>query len=176
MSSGLDQSFGRTIVEKKVYYDGRIKEYPCLLLEANTVQAAVSYRIDANRSLYFGQKELLTIPAGSTTFAFFWTDCPYNVYQWRTKNGEYIGSYINFSKHTQIGEQLISYQDLILDLLALPDGRHYLLDEDELPEPLHVFEKGQVKKVANTLIRQLPDVLQPLINRSALYWEKLSNN
>ncbi|CAM5608611.1 hypothetical protein [Bacillus safensis FO-36b] [Bacillus safensis subsp. safensis] len=35
---------------------------------------------------------------------------------------------------TQFNGQLVMFEDLIIDLLVLPTGEVYVLDEDELPE------------------------------------------
>ena len=36
----------------------------------------------------------------------------------------------------------MSFEDLIIDILVLPSGEYFILDEDELPEPIEVFEGG----------------------------------
>ncbi len=41
---------------------------------------------------------------------------------------------------------MVSFEDLIIDIMVLPNGEYFILDEDELPEPLGNFEGGYVKK------------------------------
>lgn len=33
-------------------------------------------------------------------------------------------------------EELVSFEDLIIDVMVLPNGEYFILDEDELPESL----------------------------------------
>ena len=40
---------------------------------------------------------------------------------------------------------MVSFEDLIIDIMVLPNGEYFILDEDELPEPLGNFEGGYVK-------------------------------
>ena len=41
---------------------------------------------------------------------------------------------------------MVSFEDLIIDIMVLPNGEYFILDEDELPEPLGNFEGGYVRK------------------------------
>ena len=43
------------------------------------------------------------------------------------------------------------FEDLIIDILVLPSGEYFILDEDELPEPLESFEDGYVAEALYVL-------------------------
>ena len=45
----------------------------------------------------------------------------------------------------------MSFEDLIIDILVLPSGEYFILDEDELPESLEEFEDGYVNEALNVL-------------------------
>ncbi len=63
----------------------------------------------------------------------------------------YVGSYFNVVKNTQITDELVSFEDLIIDILVLPSGEYFILDEDELPESLEEFEDGYVNEALHVL-------------------------
>ena len=105
----------------------------------------------------------LTIPKGSYTIAYYWENRPYNLYIWRDQNGSYIGSYFNIVKNTYITEQVVSFKDLILDIMVLPNGEFFILDEDELPEPLEQFEDGYVVEALYIVLNTIQDFLPQII-------------
>ena len=51
---------------------------------------------------------------------------------------------------------MVSFEDLIIDIMVLPNGEYFILDEDELTEPLGNFEGGYVKKV----LYELKEIIQ----------------
>lgn len=112
------------------------------------------YQIPDNFRLEAGEQSV-KIPAGTYTIAFYWQDRPYNVYHWRTPAGTYLGSYFNIVSDTEIAEKMVSYTDMIIDVMVLPDGSYTVLDEDELSVPLQEFAGGAVAQHLNQLIAQL---------------------
>lgn len=61
---------------------------------------------------------------------------------------------------------MVIFEDLIIDVLALPNGEYFILDEDELPEPFETFEKGYAKGALETLLSSMDDVLTQTIAES----------
>ncbi|RBP86865.1 uncharacterized protein DUF402 [Cytobacillus firmus] len=108
----------------------------------------------------------LTIPKGSYTIAYYWKERPYNLYFWRDHKGNYLGSYFNIVKNTWISDRMVSFEDLIIDILVLPNGEYFILDEDELPESLEKFENGSVQHSLNLLTESLHAVLFQAISES----------
>ncbi|NEX80349.1 DUF402 domain-containing protein [Bacillus thermocopriae] len=108
----------------------------------------------------------ITIPVGSYTIAYYWEDRPYNLYFWRDKDGNYLASYFNIVKNTKFEENVVSFEDLIIDVLALPNGEYFILDEDELPEALERFENGSVKRSLETLLSSIHHILSQTIKES----------
>lgn len=108
----------------------------------------------------------LHIPSGTVTVAYYWEERPYNVYHWRTPDGTYLGSYFNIVKETSIAKSGVSYTDMIIDVMVMPDGSYTVLDEEELPEPLNVFEKGFVKRSLEQLLADLDRLVHYLRNET----------
>lgn len=153
------------MLERKIRYDGTIAEYDCKLLEKSGQHAVLHYDITQSFSIQKGDTELV-VPDGSYTTAFYWQDKNYNVYVLRDELSNYLGSYFNIVNNTQIADAVVSYEDLIIDLLVLPEGNYYILDEDELPEPLDIIENGLVLQTLQSLIESLDSVLHSIIQES----------
>lgn len=70
----------------------------------------------------------------------------YNIFEVRDRDDDRLkGWYCNLGWPAEFGENQISYRDLALDLLVLPDGSQKVLDEAEfnrLPIPPEVREKA----------------------------------
>ncbi len=78
----------------------------------------------------------LDLPAGTVTFGHFWSDRNFNVYHWLRCDASTIGYYFNISDGTSWTSERLSWRDLTVDVLATPDGRLDVLDQDELPAVL----------------------------------------
>lgn len=70
------------------------------------------------------------------------------------------------------------FEDLIIDIMVLPNGEFFILDEDELPEPIEQFENGTVKHALGLLMDSIETILPQAISESdhkfkhieLLYW------
>ena len=145
----------KKIIERKIRYDSTIVETDCVLLEVKDQKITLFHKIEESFTMK-GNSYELTIPKGSYTLAYYWKDRPYNLYIWRDKNGAYLGSYFNIVKNTHFTDAMLSFEDLIIDLLVFPNGDYFILDEDELPMPFHQFENGSVQQSLQDLIHSLP--------------------
>lgn len=159
------------ITERKVRHNGTIAEYTCRVVDRNERQLVLLYEIPQNFSIEVNNR-VIHIPAGTVTVGFYWEDRPYNVYHWRTKDGKYLGSYFNIVKNTSITEGLVTYVDLIVDVMVLPDGSHAVLDLDELPQPLHLFENGDVERHLQKLLRQKHAIVNELMQATDQFIEQ----
>lgn len=62
----------------------------------------------------------------------FYNDRWYNIFEMHDREDNRLkGWYCNIGRPAEIGEGVLSYIDLALDLLVYPDGRQLVLDEDE---------------------------------------------
>lgn len=156
------------IIERKIRYNGTIAEYDCEVLEMDPAQAVLTYLLPEKVTV-----GAVTLPAGSRTFAYYWMDRPYNVYIWKNPDGKNLAAYFNIVRNTRMTNRVISYEDLIVDLLVLPDGRHCVLDREELPEAIETFERGYVYKALNELMDSVEDLLTALYARTNVYSKKM---
>ncbi|AMM93103.1 hypothetical protein UP17_11755 [Peribacillus simplex] len=153
------------IIERKIRYDSVVVEHDCLLLKSQNQNVVLFHKVMDSFTMVAGPTKL-TIPIGSYTIAYYWKDRPYNLYIWRDYEGKYIGSYFNIVKNTDMTDKLVSFEDLIIDIMVLPDGDCFILDEEELPVPLEQFENGSVKQTLNSLLDSIDSLLSQTISES----------
>jgi hypothetical protein len=107
--------------EEVISYKGKVLQRSAdeILIEAAfSLDHAVLIDIPLNRGDRFLE----------TYFSKHW----YNIYEIRDcADNSLKGWYCNVSYPAEIGEGLISFSDLVLDLVVYPDGRQVVLDEDE---------------------------------------------
>ncbi|MFL0437282.1 MULTISPECIES: DUF402 domain-containing protein [Bacillus] len=146
------------VIERKIKYDQKVVEHTCQLLDAQGQKMVLFHKIEETFTMS-ADDDTLTIPKGSYTTAYYWKDRPYNMYFWRDDQGEELGSYFNMVGHTWFNGQLVMFEDLIVDLLVLPNGDFFVLDEDELPESLADFEQGSVRRALEAVMASLESIL-----------------
>jgi hypothetical protein len=78
----------------------------------------------------------LVVGPPAITLAFYWRDTGYNLYTWFDPQGTFDGAYYNIVRPDgyRYQDQLLQYEDWVLDLLITPDGDEHLLDLDEIDE------------------------------------------
>ncbi|WP_338787020.1 DUF402 domain-containing protein [Metabacillus sp. FJAT-53654] len=151
--------------ERKMRYDSTVVEHSCLVLETKNQNIVLFHKIVDSFTMKANETKL-TIPKGSYTIAYYWNDRPYNLYIWRDNKGNYLGAYFNIVKNTYMTDQFVSFEDLIIDIMVLPSGDYFILDEDELPEPLDRFENGSVLHTLNLLINTIDIFLSKVISET----------
>lgn len=156
----------KDIIERKIKYNSEVVDYRCKLLELTGKSIKLFHVVETPFTMIAGNAEL-TIPEGSYTVAYYWEDRPYNLYYWRNHDGEYLGAYFNLVKNTKISSDIVSFQDLIVDILVFPNGEYYILDEDELPISLDLFEGGAVQSAINVLTATLFVILDEVKEEAA---------
>lgn len=158
----------KTIIERKIRYDSTIVDHNCRLLKLEPPKIVLLHKIEESFSMMAGQK-VITIPKGHFTIAYYWVDKPYNLYFWIDAHGKYAASYFNIVKNTTVTDHMVSFEDLIIDILVLPNGDYFTLDEHELPEPLEQYEDGYVQNALNSLI----EVIHSEIHKAKLETEMI---
>ncbi|MEP6694501.1 MAG: DUF402 domain-containing protein [Chloroflexota bacterium] len=120
-------------IERKTRLDGSVSEYRCerLALEVDR-RAVLRYVMD--REWVIADTGIVLHP-GQITIAHYWSDRPYNVYQW-LDGAQTIAYYCNVASDTVIREDVVAYTDLVVDVLVMPSGETIVLDEEELPPDL----------------------------------------
>ncbi|MGM0854904.1 MAG: DUF402 domain-containing protein [Bacillota bacterium] len=166
---GSPLQVGDPIIERKIGYDGRVVEHHCRLLKAGVEDVVLFHKIEDAFTMTTNQSSL-TIPEGSYTLAYYWKDRAYNVYIWRGHRGEYLGSYFNIVRNTNINNEVVSFEDLIIDVLVFADGKASVLDEEELPVSMEEFENGYVLEELQILVDSLGSFLPKLISGTRIHF------
>lgn len=92
----------------------------------------------------------------------YYADRWYNIFAIHDKDDDRIkGWYCNVTRPAEFTPGQIAYVDLALDLLAYPDGRYLILDEDE-------FEELELDEPTKTKARQALDQLVALAKTGGL--------
>ena len=79
--------------------------------------------------------EDITLQRGDRFVETYFTNRWYNIFEiYAHDSGVLKAYYCNIGYPAQITDGTVSYRDLELDLLVLPDGRQVLLDEDEFQQ------------------------------------------
>ena len=154
------------ILELKRTLSGKEKRFPCQVLARDGGHLIVLF-VSPDAMNVHG----VSLPAGTMTFGHFWEDRPYNVYHWlRPADGATIGVYCNLSDETRVEGDTLSWLDLIVDVLVLPQQPPVVLDEDELPEDAPIALRERIARAQETLFAALPRLLDDLeASRRALW-------
>ncbi|MGE6376999.1 DUF402 domain-containing protein [Peribacillus muralis] len=158
------------MIERKIRYDSLTVDHHCFLLTADEDEVVLFHEVDEAFTMNTPETEL-TISKGCYTIAYYWRHRPYNLYMWRNRQGQYLGAYFNIVKNTTIQDKLVTFEDLIIDILVLPDGGRFILDEDELPVPLSVFENGSVQQALIDLLDSMDEMLAQTILQSGHFYK-----
>jgi predicted RNA-binding protein associated with RNAse of E/G family len=121
------------IIERKTRLDGSVSEYRCERLSLEVDRRAV-LRYIVDREWVIADTGIVLRP-GQITIAHYWVDRPYNVYHW-LEGSRTIAYYCNIARDTVIGEDVVAYTDLVVDVLLRPSGETIVLDEEDLPPDL----------------------------------------
>jgi predicted RNA-binding protein associated with RNAse of E/G family len=140
-----------SITERKTRLDGSVSEYVCepVRIEPGK-RAVVRFVSDRERAI---QGTDLVLRAGTVTVGHFWVDRPYNVYHWRDGD-KTIALYVSIADETTIEDRIITYTDLVVDVLLRPFGAIEILDEDELPPTLEPRHRLAIAKALETCITE----------------------
>jgi predicted RNA-binding protein associated with RNAse of E/G family len=136
------------VTERKVRLDGTAEDFLCerLLLEPGK-RAVLRYELDRDWHV----ADLIVVPRGSVTIAHYWSDRPYNVYHWVAPPRRTIAYYCNVVASTTIAERLVSYEDLVVDVLIETSGAATVLDEEDLPPDLPSPRRAVVHRAIEDL-------------------------
>jgi predicted RNA-binding protein associated with RNAse of E/G family len=137
-----------TTIERKTRLDGSVSEYACerIVIEPGR-RAVLRYVIDRERALE-GSDLILT--PGMVTIGHYWVDRPYNVYHW-FEGDRTAAYYFSLATETTIGEDVVAYTDLSVDVLVRPSGETTVLDEEELPPDLDPRLRAVVARALETI-------------------------
>lgn len=153
------------VTERKVRLDGSVEEFSCeaLALEAGR-HAVLRYVLDRDWHV----AGTILIPKGAITVSHYWIDRPYNVYHW-LHDGQTLALYVNIADSTQIAPTLISYRDLVVDVLMRPSGAIEILDEEDLPTDLEPAARKSVADAVEVVVTGARGLMLEIERESARY-------
>jgi uncharacterized protein len=96
------------------------------------------------------------VERGTVSTEYFWFDRWYNVFQFVTPAGKLRNYYCNINQPPEFDGKRISFIDLDIDILVMPDLSYQLLDEDEFE--LNARQFGYTAQVHN----QVKNAIQEL--------------
>jgi hypothetical protein len=134
------------ITEVKRHLNKPTERYECDLLRRVPGHAILRYVSDRK----FASERLgITFPPGCITIAYYWEERPYVFWGIFSPSAELLGYLVHICRDVKISDGEIGYLDMLLDLWFYPDGRHIVLDEDEVEECL---QSGRLAKEDETYI------------------------
>ena len=115
--------------------------YEGKLLERRPVSIFLEAYFDRDEVVTHG----LTLRKGDHFLETYFENRWYNYYEIHSQEGDRLkGWYCNVGYPAEIQGQTVSYRDLALDLIVLPDGTQTVVDEDEF-EKLPLSEEAVAK-------------------------------
>jgi len=118
------------ITEIKRHIDGRVEEFVCDVVELKNDSAIVHHIWNRDEHLIDGP---FSLPAGEIhTQAYFWSDRNYLIYAISTADGELLGHRFDICENVHISSELISFDDLELDLWVDRENNIHVLDEADV--------------------------------------------
>jgi predicted RNA-binding protein associated with RNAse of E/G family len=137
---------GTPIKEIKHTLAGERQEFVCRLLERSPDRTVLLYPITQGRRV----ADVL-IPDNSVTYAYYWTDRPYNVYHWVDEAGRTVAYYINLASNVTFRADAVEWHDLAVDLLITPDGAIRILDEADVTDVSQEI-RGQIEAAQERIL------------------------
>ena len=154
-----------TVLERKIRLDGSVEEFSCdvLALEADR-RAVLRYVLDRDWNV----AGTILIPEGTITISHYWAGRPFNVYHW-VHDGRTLAIYVNIADRTHIAPTLVSYRDLVVDVLMRPSGAIEILDEEELPTDLEPAARKSIADAVEVVVTGARGLRLEIEQESARY-------
>lgn len=134
--------------------DGTVQTFPCTIAEADETTIIVYYRMVRDHNLHG-----IHLNAGELTVGYFWCDRPYNLYHWVRSDGSTAAYYFNVGAVTRWDGATLAWNDYAVDVLATPDGRLDVLDEDEIPDDCDQNLRDEISRGRDVILRDLPTLI-----------------
>ena len=117
------------ILEIKRHLNKPDESYLCDPLKRNSDWIIVKYVSDRP-----GRVGAVTFGAGSTTLAYYRTGMGYVIWKMLTPDHRLEGYLFHICQDLQVGEDMVEYLDLLLDVWIDPAGQITILDRDEVED------------------------------------------
>ena len=106
----------------------------------------------------------IDVAPGSTTIAHYWQNGGYVLWRMFAADRTLVGTLFHICSNTDITEQTVSYDDLIIDVWITPQGIARVLDEDELADAIEAGlvtddERSWVEKQKKTILADYSGII-----------------
>lgn len=146
----------REIFEVKRTLDGKTVAYRAVpLLVEPGVRAALLYRLDEPEVVAGGR---MTLAPGTVSVGYFWCDRPYTVYHW-LYGRETLAHYINIGRFVSVDDESLVWDDYAVDVLAYPDGRVDVVDQDEMPSDAGASTRRFINEAAAAVLTDVDAIV-----------------
>ena len=148
------------ITEVKRHLDGRVERFRCRLMLRRPHLAVL--RFDHAHTRRAGG---FIFPRGSRSFGFFWPRRPYVLYRMENPRGQLIAHRFDVVEGVRLGEEEVSYTDLLLDLWIDPTGEARVEDEDEVDDHarrrlLSIERRHRIDRTRGLLLRRYTAIVK----------------
>jgi protein associated with RNAse G/E len=101
-----------------------------------------------------------TIASGTHSLEYYWLDRWYNVFRFGHPNGELRNYYCNVNVPPTFDGETLSYVDLDLDILVLPDFSYQILDVEEFERNTKLYDySDEVRRHAHCALDELTELI-----------------
>lgn len=150
----------RVWVHKQDEHGNRVWKYPARSIQLTPTHIRLEARFDRD-DVAVGPLFLERDDIFIETFFF---DRWYNIFEVFSRDGEqFKGWYCNIARPARMDGQHLYAEDLALDLVVMPDGRHAILDEGEF-ENLEIPEQDRAHA-----LHALHDLQKQVTKRSGIF-------
>ena len=102
-----------------------------------------------------------TIPRGTHSLEYYWTDRWYNIFRFAQPDGKLRRYYCNVNVPATLYDDLLSYIDLDIDILVQPDFSYQILDLEEFEKNSSLYEYSiEVRQNAHQAVSRLVEMIE----------------
>ena len=130
--------------------------------------------LDAEFNIHVSHELLGEIKKGTRTAEYYWFNCWYNIFRFLEKDGNTRLWYCNLSTPPTLEDGVLSYIDLDVDVLVLPDFTFQVLDIDEFEQNAIVF--GYPDEVRRAVQRAISEVTSLIETRQFPFTDSQTGN
>ena len=122
--------------------------------DGSLIELDAAFSMDAYHPL------LGEIPRGTRLIEYYWLDRWYNVLKFLNDDGSTRHFYCNITTPPELAGKTLTYVDLDIDILALPDLTYQVLDLDEFEANAEAFGYSEeVHKNAHQAVAELKQMI-----------------
>jgi protein associated with RNAse G/E len=157
------------IIVRSLKYDGRLhREWRARLLR----QDGSLVIVEGEFAETVEHAQLGVIARGTVSTEYFWRDRWYSIFRFREPTGALRNYYCNVNRPPTLVGRLLTFVDLDIDVLVLPDHTYRVLDEDEFAE--HAAHYGYSPEVRQRVTRALNELIELIERREFPFDEFVS--